>query len=48
MFAPTKLNERLLVAIKAFLIENSLYPLNFNFAGQEMLTTLRKVVHNKY
>jgi hypothetical protein len=35
-----KINERLLCAIKGFLTENTIFPAQFNFKGEDLLANL--------
>jgi hypothetical protein len=40
-----KLNERILCAIKGFLIEHTMMPVSFNFGGSDILYSLRNPLH---
>lgn len=44
-FKSTKINERILTAIKAFLIEHAMMPVQFNFGGEDILYNLKNPLH---
>ena len=43
-----RLNERILCAIKAFLIEHTMMPVSFNFGGEDILYELRNPLHKSH